>query len=35
VQIGLDFLAAAGSPERAWDEYCQVVLCANEFIFVD
>ncbi len=35
VQIGLDFLSAAGNLERAWEEYCQVLLCTNEFIFVD
>jgi len=35
-QIGLDFLAKAdGGPSRRWQEYCQVLLCANEFIYVD
>jgi hypothetical protein len=32
---GLDFLKAAGSSEKAWGEYCQVLLCANEFIYID
>jgi hypothetical protein len=31
VQIGLDFLGRAGR----WEAYCQVLLCANEFIYVD
>jgi hypothetical protein len=34
-RIGLDFLARAGAGERGWEEYCQVLLCANEFIYVD
>ncbi len=34
-RIGLDFLAQAGPGERGWEEYCQVLLCANEFIYVD
>jgi hypothetical protein len=28
-------LVRRGKGERAWAEYCQVLLCANEFIFVD
>ena len=32
--MGLDFLAHGGG-EKAWEEYCQVLLCANEFIYVD
>ena len=35
VQIGLDFLARGGGTAKAWAEYCQVLLCANEFIYVD
>jgi hypothetical protein len=36
VQIGLDFLQRGGGDlNRAWQEYCQVLLCANEFIYVD
>jgi hypothetical protein len=33
VRIGLDFLRRAG--ESGWEEYCQVLLCANEFCYVD
>jgi hypothetical protein len=32
-RIGLGLLAAAG--ERGWEEHCQVLLCANEFLYVD
>jgi hypothetical protein len=36
VRIGLEFLAKAGAPAgRAWEEYCQILLCANEFLYVD
>jgi hypothetical protein len=35
VQIGLKFLDTAKQTEKAWEEYCQVLLCANEFIYVD
>ncbi len=35
VKIGLAFLKRGGAAERAWQEYCQVLLCANEFIYVD
>jgi hypothetical protein len=38
-RIGLDYLGRAArtrkSRELAWEEYCQVLLCANEFIYVD
>jgi hypothetical protein len=41
-RIGLDSLmrtagsaASAESPETAWAAYCQVLLCANEFIYID
>ncbi len=34
-QIGLEFLKHGESSEKAWGEYCQVLLCANEFIYVD
>ncbi len=27
--------ATTKSPTDAWEEYCQVLLCANEFIYVD
>jgi hypothetical protein len=37
VAVGLDLLAAGRgrTSERAWEEYCQVLLCANEFVYVD
>jgi len=40
LRIGLQFVsrAAGAKPEaeqQAWEQYCQVLLCANEFIFVD
>jgi hypothetical protein len=35
VQIGLNLLARSGLVERNWEEYCQVLFCANEFIYVD
>ena len=35
MKIGLDFLGRGGGPAKAWEEYCQVLLCANEFIYVD
>ena len=41
VQIGLGALARyrkAGEPqsaEPAWEQYCQVLLCANEFVYAD
>ena len=41
-QLGLEFLSAAGSQTQAsasqltpWEQYCQVLLGANEFAFVD
>ncbi|MBV9123322.1 MAG: hypothetical protein JO112_08195, partial [Planctomycetes bacterium] len=38
-RLGLAFLAhtqAQGEPSAgAWEEYCQVLLCANEFLYVD
>ncbi len=33
--IGLDFLKRGGGTTKAWEEFCQVLLCANEFIYVD
>jgi len=37
--IGLALLASAGKEkqpsENAWLEYCQALLCANEFVYVD
>jgi hypothetical protein len=39
IKLGLAALAQAraGTKETdlAWEEYCQVLLCANEFIYVD
>ena len=42
VGIGSDYLArmrkqfaAAEAETRAWEAYCQVLLCANEFVYVD
>ena len=34
-RIGLSFLKAAGATAQGWEEYCQVLLCANEFIYAD
>jgi hypothetical protein len=34
VKIGLTLLGPAAN-EAAWAEYCQVLLCANEFIYID
>jgi hypothetical protein len=35
LQIGLEFLGRGEAVERHWEEYCQVLLCANEFLHVD
>ena len=35
VKIGIEFVNRGGGVEKAWQEYCQVLLCANEFIYVD
>ncbi len=29
------FPGRGGGTAKAWEEYCQVLLCANEFIYVD
>jgi hypothetical protein len=34
-RIGKEFLSRSGPAEKAWEEYCQILLCANEFIYVD
>jgi hypothetical protein len=34
VKIGLALLGSAAN-EAAWAEYCQVLLCANEFVYID
>ena len=31
----LQFAAEPGPAEQAWQEYCHVLLCANEFIYID
>jgi hypothetical protein len=28
-------LATGSAPDKVWSEYCQVLLCANEFMYVD
>jgi hypothetical protein len=36
--VGLELLQAGRGrqpAEKAWEEYCQVLLCANEFLFID
>ena len=39
IKVGLNALqharAGMADKELAWEEYCQVLLCANEFIYVD
>jgi hypothetical protein len=35
ISIGLSTLAAAESPQAAWEAYAQVLLCTNEFLYVD
>ena len=36
VRIGLQFLSAhEPAREAAWAEYCHVLVCANEFLYVD
>jgi cytochrome c553 len=36
IKIGEDFLASRkGSVQTAWTEYLQILLCSNEFVFVD
>jgi hypothetical protein len=34
-QIGQEFLRRAPKQDRAWEEYCHILVCANEFIYVD
>jgi cytochrome c553 len=34
-QIGAEFLARPGSDNDKWQAYCEILLCANEFIYVD
>jgi hypothetical protein len=35
VAVGLAFLKDAGANGKAWEEYAQLLLCANEFLYVD
>ena len=39
IKIGLAAISSAssgsGSTWEAWEQYCQVLLCANEFVYVD
>jgi hypothetical protein len=35
MEIGLEYLARQGSEKDAWEAYCEILLCANEFIYVD
>ncbi len=38
IGIGLDYLKRASKGAKdfsAWDAYCQILLCANEFVYVD
>jgi hypothetical protein len=38
VEIGLAALGQArnaGATELAWQQYCQVLLCTNEFVYVE
>jgi hypothetical protein len=35
VRIGHDFLRRAGENEHCWQEYAQLLLCANEFSYID
>ena len=35
IRIGLSLLGQSQPDESAWQAYCQVLLCANEFAYVD
>ena len=35
ITLGLSLLGTAGTSDEHWQAYCQVLLCANEFIFLD
>ncbi len=34
-RIGLTFIQRKKDNGRAWEEYCHILVCANEFIYVD
>ena len=35
IETGLRYLATGGGDERAWETYAQVLMLANEFVFID
>ncbi len=35
IDAGMAFVNARGGDEAAWRDYCQVLLCLNEFVFVE
>jgi predicted Zn-dependent protease len=35
IAIGQTILAESGRDERVLEEYCQVLLSANEFVYID
>jgi hypothetical protein len=35
IEIGLEALAASEPAEAAWEAYAQILLCSNEFLYVD
>ncbi len=35
IEAGLHYLSASGDNDRAWESYAQVLMLANEFVFVD
>ena len=34
-EVAKEFLGGDGKREEKWQAYCQVLLCANEFMYVD
>ena len=34
-RIGLTFLRRQSDNGKVWEEYCHILVCANEFIYVD
>jgi hypothetical protein len=35
IEVGQTMLARAGTSEQSLQEYCQILLCANEFVYID
>ncbi|HZV05519.1 MAG TPA: hypothetical protein VE999_10580 [Gemmataceae bacterium] len=35
INFGRDFLQRANGGGKAWQEYAEILLCANEFLYVD